>query len=308
MLTRRQRALAQMSASQTDQSPSYSEESSPLDSIPSLSPPRSTISPLSSESFPSTNTTIQAMSSHSEGATPSVSPIDESAEFLKSIQEKAKAVDMDPTLLMFAQLLTKQTTNTNPAQLVFDKPDSLASAISRMSEDVFVFLHRFEYELTRRRVHQNDWLSHLPSVLSGNYKEAYYNNVSVCTTYVEMKIVMLNIGGYSISECLNSYPLKFRASGHKSMLQWFNNWKYKFQVILESLPFLVHCNNKLIEDMSNLFATVGLLAGMPQEHRDAVLNKPCQSNQLFIQECNTWYLSSVTPHNKPTPHKSYQTI
>ncbi len=68
---------------------------------------------------------------------------------------------------------------------------------------------------------------------------------------------------------------------------------------------MVDYKNKQIDDMSNLFATVGLLAGMPQEHRDAVLNKPCQSNQLFIQECNTWYLSSVTPHNKPTPHKFY---
>ncbi len=227
MLTRRQRALAPMSASQTDQSPSHSDDnSSSLNSIPSLSPVRSPISPLSNESFASTNATVQATSPHSECATPSATHIDESAEFLKSIQEKAKAVDIDPTMLMFAQLLTKQTTNTAPAQPVFDKPDSLVSAIGRMldGEDVFVFLHRFEYELTRRHVHKNDWLSHLPSVLSSNFKEAYYNNVSVCTTYEEMKIVMLNSGGYSISECLNSYPLKFRASGHKTMLQWFNNW------------------------------------------------------------------------------------
>ncbi len=89
------------------------------------------------------------------------------------------------------------------------------------------------------------------------------------------------------------------------MLQWFNHGKYRFQVILDCLPLLSTFNDKVVEDMSNLFATVGVVAGMSQEHREAVLNKPCHTNQLFIQECNSWYLSSSSAHSKFHHQKPY---
>ena len=61
----------------------------------------------------------------------------------------------------------------------------------------------------------------------------------------------------------------------------------------------MNSSDKAIEDMSNIFATVGTLGGMSQEHRHSVLTKPCTSNQLFIQECNTW-CQNPSPHNKPS--------
>ncbi len=73
--------------------------------------------------------------------------------------------------------------------------------------------------------------------------------MAVCTTYDDMKLVLLNIGGYSVTECLNSFPLKFRNNGQKSLLQWYNHWRNKFQVILDSLPFLTNCSDKIIEEM-----------------------------------------------------------
>ncbi len=254
-----------------------------------------------------TSTTVPLESVHSKEASPLASPMatlnDDSALMIKSITEKAKAADIDPTMFLFAQLLSKQPQTVAPVPQAHDKPESISTAIGKMAdgEDIFVFLHRFEFELTAKTVPQHRWITYLPSVLTGSYKEAYYNNVAVCTSYDEMKIVLLNIGGYSVSECLNSFPLKFRIGGHKTMLQWYNHWRYKFQVILDSLPFLVNCPDRVIEDMSNVFATIGILAGMSQEHRDSVLNKHCITNQSFVQECNTW--CQTPSHGKPFPPK-----
>ncbi len=62
-------------------------------------------------------------------------------------------------------------------------------------------------------VAQTQWLSCLPCVLSGVFSEAYYNNVTVCASYQDMRIVLLNTGGYSLAECLSSFPIKFRTNG-----------------------------------------------------------------------------------------------
>ncbi len=54
--------------------------------------------------------------------------------------------------------------------------------------------------------------------------------------------------------------------------------------------------------MSNVFATIGILASLPQEHRDVLLNKPCATNQAFVQDCNTWCVSTFS-HGKSYPSK-----
>ncbi len=166
-------------------------------------------------------------------------------------------------------------------------------------EDIFVFLHRVEFELTSRAIPQHSWIKFLPSVLVGQYKEEYYNNVSTCTSFDDMKIVLLNLGGYSFSECLNSFPLKFRLGGHKTMLQWYNHWRYKFQVIMDCLPFLVNCTDQNIEFMSNVFATIAVLSGIPQESRDSILARPSNTNEAFIQVCNSWF-HNASSSSKPS--------
>ncbi len=255
------------------------------------------------------NDTVIPKEPASASAQPSPSLTNDPTSFLKSISDQAKVADVDPTMLMFAQLITQNRQITPPIQvqtpnLVDTK--SLSSAIGKMveGEDIFVFLHRFEFELTTRAIAPHRWLTCLPSVLIGQFKEAYYNNASVCTSYEDMKIVLLNVGGYSISECLNSFPLKFRMSGNRSLLQWYNGWKYKFQVILDSLPFLVNCSDKLIDEMSSVFATIGVLAGFTSDQRNSILSKQCETNQSFIQECNTWYttVSSSIPKSHSGPH------
>ena len=213
---------------------------------------------------------------------------------IKSIADKAKEHDMDPNKFMMHQLLCAHTLSVQPHSDTHDtNPDMLSKVIGKLSdqEDVFVFLHRFEIELSTRHISLGTFHSYIPTCLLGRYKEAYYNNVSHCTSYDDMKLVLLNAVGYSITECLNSYPLKFRTGGTKSVIQWYNNWKYKFEVILGSLPFLLNFSDAVVSDMANLFATVGILAGMS-----------CASNSTLVHECNSWFLSSSVSHSKFVPN------
>ncbi len=63
--------------------------------------------------------------------------------------------------------------------------------------------------------------------------------MAVCTTYDDMKLVLLNIGGYSVTECLNSFPLKFRNNCQKSLLQWYNHSRFNFCVCGTQVRFCV---------------------------------------------------------------------
>lgn len=237
---------------------------------------------------------------------PADSGMDDQVRKIKTLADKAKQAEIDPTLFLLSQLINSSSNQSQTNYIPYDKSKSLTSIIGKMSEDedIFVFLHRFEFELTCRAIPQVEWLKLLPQVLTGHYREAYYNNADVCATFEGMRVVLLNAGGYSTAECLNSFPLKFRPGGSTSLIQWFNHWKNKFTVILDSLPFLSELSDKSVNLMANSFATIGVLAGMSQEHRDVMINKPCTSNQSFIQECSQWCLPTSTfrsrTHDTPT--------
>ncbi len=307
MHTRRQRAKLPVSSDSLSSSGSEYctyDHAPALSSLSSLSP-RSDSSTSLSESV---NTVVADPSMSvipmlkDKEATPGI----DLAAKLKSLTDQAKEHEIDPTMFMLQQILQSHSVSNHDSN-ESSNPEKLSKVIGKLNDhdDVFVFLHRFEFELTNRRIPLNNFYNYMPACLTGHYREAYYNNIDQCTSYVDMRVVLLNMGGYSISECLNAYPLKFRPGGSKTMLQWFNHWKYRFQVILDRLPFLSTFNDKVVEDMSNLFATVGVVAGMSQEHREAVLNKPCHTNQLFIRECNSWYLSSSSAHSKFHHQKPY---
>ncbi len=79
-------------------------------------------------------------------------------------------------------------------------------------------LTRFEYTMHAKSVHMDDYLSALPLVLTGTFREAYFNNVNGCSSYPVMRNILLSIGGYSVSECLNAFPLKFHTNGSNSLM------------------------------------------------------------------------------------------
>ncbi len=50
-------------------------------------------------------------------------------------------------------------------------------------DDIFVFLHKFEYNMKAYNVSHYDWILYLPSLLHGPYSQAYYNNVTADMTF-----------------------------------------------------------------------------------------------------------------------------
>lgn len=228
-----------------------------------------------------------------------------SIDCVKELAEQAHSSGIDPNLLFMAKLFSQKASVNIPVQQPqsLTRFETLAKQIGSIKEgeDIFVFLHRFEFQLKSQSVPHTSWLSFLPSVLSGVYSEAYYNNITVCANYSDMRIVLLNTGGYSLAECLNSFPLKYRTSGSKSMLQWFNHWSYKFGVILNSFSFLSGQPDKSIESISQIFASVGILAGLPSDARESVLSRKHASVQAFLQDCNSVCQFSE-PSHRPNSH------
>ncbi len=225
-------------------------------------------------------------------------------EELTTIANRARELSIDPNTLLLFHCLSRNDPTTvaqherpNP-----NDPNKLIKLIGKMgdNEDIMVFLNRFESELGGRRVPLENFRLYLPYSLSGPFKEAYYNNISLCPTYTDTRIVLLNTGGYSLTECLNSFPLKFRPGGNKTLIQWYNHWRYKINILISNLPFSNSMHPRVKDEVADMVATIGVVAGLPQDHRDAVINRPSPSNAQFIQECNSWYLSSHQSHSKPS--------
>ena len=138
---------------------------------------------------------VQSKPSEDQEARPELSFIEE----VTSLSEKAKELKIDTTSLLLYQFLSKkdssssQTNQPNP-----NKPEKLSKVIGHMAdnEDIVAFLNRFELELTNRNIPLDNFQSYLPSSLTGQFKEAYYNNLSMCPIYQVIRLVLLNAGGY----------------------------------------------------------------------------------------------------------------
>ncbi len=298
-----------------EQTPSSSEETSSVgsnSSLTSLSPPGASSNSVSS--FASVSTVVQSSASLADDHVQQLDPLPQTPphakpdptplQQIKQLAEEAKANDVDPTMLLFAQLLSKHTQPQPTVPLVRTEPLSKSVGELKQGEDIFVFLHRFEYQMKLKAVPPDDWLHVLPSLLHGEYSEAYYNNISSSTTFCDMRTVLLNTGGYSLTDCLNSFPLKFRANSSKSLIQWFNHWRYKFGVIIEHFSFLSGYSDTDIESVSQVLATIGILAGMSTDSRESVLNRGHTSNLAFVQDCSTM-CSNSDQSQKPRQSHSH---
>ncbi len=134
---------------------------------------------------------------------PEAKPIDESAE---DLAEKAKRLNMDISTYVLhnlSQTLSLQQQIQRQPHVVpltqtsrIDKNILISIGDMKPGDDIFVFLHKFEYNITAYNVSHYDWILYLPSLLHGPYSEAYYNNVTADTTFHTMKTVLLTTGRY----------------------------------------------------------------------------------------------------------------
>ncbi len=69
-------------------------------------------------------------------------------------------------------------------------------------EDIFAVLNRFQ-SLKVNNIPQNEHLRALPAMLTGPFKDAYYNNIEGCHSYTQMTEIFLAVGGYT---CLSPQP------------------------------------------------------------------------------------------------------
>ncbi len=104
----------------------------------------------------------------------------------KSLTDQAKEHDIDPTMFMLQQILQSHSVSNHDSN-ESSNPEKLSKIIGKLNDhdDVFVFLHRFEFELTNRHIPMNNFYSYMPACLTGHYREAYY-----------MRVVLLNMGGW----------------------------------------------------------------------------------------------------------------
>ena len=212
---------------------------------------------------------------------------------LKTLTDRARACDVDPQLLLLAEIMSKASAPAAvpapPPQPVHSRYDILAKQVGVMQEgeDIFAVLHRFQYSLKTNNIPQAEHLKALAAILVGQYKEAYFNNVEACQSYSQMRDILLAVGGYTANDCLNSFPLKFRPGGSKSIMQWYNMWSYKFAVMLNHMPFLDNMSEAALENVSKIFAATAVAAGLPNDVRDIVCKSTYPSINTFLQDCTS---------------------
>ncbi len=120
-----------------------------------------------------------------------------------------------------------------------------------------------------------------------------------------MRDILLAVGGYTPNECLNSFPLKYRPCGTKSITQWFHMWSYKFAVMLNHMPFLDNMSEAAIDNMSIIFAATAVAAGLPTDIRDIVCTTVFPNINSFLQECTSLCPKPGSHARHTTSHQSY---
>ncbi len=201
----------------------------------------------------------------------------------KILAKELTTTGLDPTVLLLSKLLDKQMVTSQP---MYDPSGSLVKSIGpiEQGENIFVFLNRFEYGMKSNGVRPCDWINILPKLLHGEFKEAYFNCITNTTSYHRMRTILLNTGGYSLNNCLSSFPVKFRQSGSQSVMQFFNNWKYRYSV-MSQLSFLDVFTEDQLDLICQGVAALGIVAGMPIDACKSVLDRHHNSPQAFVEDC-----------------------
>ncbi len=202
----------------------------------------------------------------------------------KILAKELTTTGLDPTVLLLSKLLDKQMVTSQP---MYDLSGSLVKSIGpiEQGDNIFVFLNRFEYGMKSNGVRPCDWINILPKLLHGEFKEAYFNCITNTTSYHRMRTILLNTGGYSLNNCLSSFPVKFRQSGSQSVMQFFNNWKYRYSVMLSQLSFLDVFTEDQLDLICQGVAALGIVAGMPIDACKSVLDRHHNSPQAFVEDC-----------------------
>ncbi len=246
-------------------------------------------SPERTESYPRSDSYV-GPTSHNQSqplveATPEYrGPISQDIQNARAYADSLKHLDIDFNSMMLYKLSEQLIENKSVS---LSDPSKTRMAVGELKEadDVFAFLHRFEMVVFSRNIPESKWLCHLAPLLTGRICEVYYNSYNRTSAYADMRATILQAGGYSLSECLDTYNSRYRHHGSQTLHEWYTHTKYKYEVILDSLPFLFNVPNSVVESMAKTFALVGVLAILPPDRRDFVLNKEARNTESFLKDC-----------------------
>ncbi len=104
------------------------------------------------------------------------------------VEERARRYNISAEMICLTDYLESRTrVQLSSFHSADDRFETLGRAVGvqKEGENIFVVLTRFEYTMHAKSVHMDDYLSVLPLVLSGTFREAYVNNVNGCVKMFE---------------------------------------------------------------------------------------------------------------------------
>ncbi len=122
-----------------------------------------------------------------------------------------KSTNIDPNTWMLYHMqeeMRKISDNTSSRYSDFSRNRNSKGELK--GDDIFVFLHKFEAIMHSKCIPQEFWLEHVSPSLTGKFCEAYFNCFKNTSTYADMHVLLLDAGGYSLVEYLDSLDFKFR--------------------------------------------------------------------------------------------------
>ncbi len=79
-------------------------------------------------------------------------------------------------------------------------------------------------------------------------------------------------------------------------MEYFTHWKYKFEVILDTLPYLNNFSDKAVDLMAKTFSIIGVLSGLPQDRRELIFAKEACTFDDFFKDCVSFSPSNDHAH------------
>ncbi len=87
-------------------------------------------------------------------------------------------------------------------------------------------------------------------------------------------------------------------------MQFFNLWKHKFEVIYREIPLSIETIHDVYAYCAEMTAIVAVLAGMPADARQSIMNNCYDDTNSLISECSTTLSHSniSSLRSRPTHH------
>jgi len=180
-------------------------------------------------------------------------------------------------------------------------------SLVRMSpgEDLYSVLARFERTMVVNDIDTFKWVHGLEYILEGRHLSHYFANVdSFVGQYNDLKEFLLNHGGFSVHDCVESVLNHYRPSGSLTATQWAMQASHKISTIWKHAPEVSDLtSSEVLKTLADTLASYFILAPMSREGRTCVFaTNPATSRDRILA-----YENFVTPFkSSPKQFPNYE--